>query len=439
MGDPSKSLTVTFGTFTCTVTGYEDPFPILRQTVQYLQSVTEDDPAFGTRNYGNVSAASNSFEDDAPIGTAAPVATPASDVSAAFVAETANDDELLSHDDVWTDLDNVDTLDDPADDQADGTADEVDAVDEVIEETVLEVGEPEIAAQDTTDAAPEVEIDVEEVEETGEDSLRPEWVGVSSSDDDPLEPIETATGVTPEEVAEPIEENPEARSVHLSFGSAPGLDQAREAKLADVPPPPPEEAFAPANGQPIFEEEEDLATFDFPSGEGFGETAEKFNGENKGEPLVLTTEMAVEFTDDTDRTTPEETTTETETAQASDPPVLRLVEAVESADRDNGSDDNEVRALKAFADRAGASTLPDLLEASAAYVTLIDGRDSFSRGEILRMLDSISEGGGFSQEARIKSFGALLRGGRIHRVENGEFEMSRKARANYEEAAATAM
>jgi len=98
-------------------------------------------------------------------------------------------------------------------------------------------------------------------------------------------------------------------------------------------------------------------------------------------------------------------------------------------------DQDDPRAdLRRFADAAGAVSLTDLLEASAAYSTLVNGRPSFSRGEVLDMLDEFSDEEGFSQEARIKTFGSLLRGGRINRVNNGEYEMSGDALLEYQEA-----
>jgi len=78
--------------------------------------------------------------------------------------------------------------------------------------------------------------------------------------------------------------------------------------------------------------------------------------------------------------------------------------------------------------------LTELLEASAAFSTLVNGRPSFSRGEVLDLLDEFSEDDGFSQEARIKTFGSLLRGGRIQRVENGKYEMTHDALSHYQSA-----
>lgn len=88
--------------------------------------------------------------------------------------------------------------------------------------------------------------------------------------------------------------------------------------------------------------------------------------------------------------------------------------------------------LSSFAASVGAASLPELLEASAAYVTLVSGRSSFSRRDIMTLLDSLGNEEDYSQEARIKSFGKLLRGGSILRTGDGQFTISEQALSSYE-------
>ncbi len=88
--------------------------------------------------------------------------------------------------------------------------------------------------------------------------------------------------------------------------------------------------------------------------------------------------------------------------------------------------------LDNFARKVGAASLPELLEASAAYVTIVSGQPRFSRASILNMVDELSNERSYTQEARIKSFGKLLRNGSILRVEDGKFAISHSAKFNYE-------
>lgn len=144
------------------------------------------------------------------------------------------------------------------------------------------------------------------------------------------------------------------------------------------------------------------------------ETAEDANVTDEPAPLLLTPQLKVDAPD---------TTAEQDDAAEFGPIDM---------EQDDPRDD-----LRQFAQSTGAASLPELLEASAAFVTLVNGRPSFSRGEILGLLDEFSEEDGFSQEARIKSFGKLLRSGRIQRAQNGEYEITGAALSHYEDRAAS--
>ncbi|RMF35341.1 MAG: hypothetical protein D6754_13435, partial [Alphaproteobacteria bacterium] len=121
---------------------------------------------------------------------------------------------------------------------------------------------------------------------------------------------------------------------------------------------------------------------------------------------------------------------------AQDRPANRLQVVAETpakqppAPVEMAEDDSE---LRSFARKLGAASLPELLEASAAYTTLVRGQTRFSRRDIMLALDEIERDQDFTQEARIKSFGKLLRRGSIVRVDDGKFALSRSTRFSYEE------
>ncbi|MEO0911613.1 MAG: hypothetical protein AAFY59_01270 [Pseudomonadota bacterium] len=89
--------------------------------------------------------------------------------------------------------------------------------------------------------------------------------------------------------------------------------------------------------------------------------------------------------------------------------------------------DDEDMSPRRYARLMGAATLPDLMESAAAYIMLIEGEAAFTRSEIMSVIDRIGEDAAFTAEARIKSFGKLMRGGRLTRIADGRFVLAEKA------------
>jgi hypothetical protein len=84
---------------------------------------------------------------------------------------------------------------------------------------------------------------------------------------------------------------------------------------------------------------------------------------------------------------------------------------------------SDVKGFAEFAERLGAENLPALLEAAAAYAACIEGRTSFSRPQIMRQVDAMT-GESATREDALRSFGALLRTGRIIKVKRGQYALS---------------
>ena len=76
-----------------------------------------------------------------------------------------------------------------------------------------------------------------------------------------------------------------------------------------------------------------------------------------------------------------------------------------------------------FAEQIGASTLPELLEAAAAYMADIEGRQQFSRPMLMGKLKEV-ELDAFSREDGLRSFGHLLRQGKLQKVKGGRFSIT---------------
>lgn len=79
-----------------------------------------------------------------------------------------------------------------------------------------------------------------------------------------------------------------------------------------------------------------------------------------------------------------------------------------------------------FADYAtdrGAHALPELLEAAASYLSFVEGRDQFSRPQLMTKVRQVGPKD-FTREDGLRSFGQLLRAGKIEKIKGGRFTVS---------------
>ena len=140
---------------------------------------------------------------------------------------------------------------------------------------------------------------------------------------------------------------------------------------------------------------------------------------------------------------------QTETAEEPEPLVLGQSERIDSAestpthsgtpalsltqsDMVSGDDDSMYTAepnesFREFAERVGAHELSDLLEAAAAYSGQVEGRPEFSRPQIMQHVTSNSSEE-YSREDGLRSFGALLRQGKIQKLKRGTFVLGDSSR-----------
>lgn len=99
-------------------------------------------------------------------------------------------------------------------------------------------------------------------------------------------------------------------------------------------------------------------------------------------------------------------------------PARPAAPASQTADRPGIASD-----FAGYAERMGANSLTDLLEAAAAYMADVEGTPQFSRPMLMQKLREAHEDT-FSREDGLRSFGQLLRQGKLQKLKGGRFAVT---------------
>ena len=79
--------------------------------------------------------------------------------------------------------------------------------------------------------------------------------------------------------------------------------------------------------------------------------------------------------------------------------------------------------FSSFIHQIGATELTDILEAAAAYISDVEGRPQFSRPMLMSKLREVQEDD-YSREDGLRSFGQLLRTGKLQKIQGGRFSVT---------------
>ena len=101
--------------------------------------------------------------------------------------------------------------------------------------------------------------------------------------------------------------------------------------------------------------------------------------------------------------------------------------AVDPTDVETAGALADATSFKDFADKMGASDLQDLLECAAAYTAYVEGRPHFTHPQIMKQVAGMNGEDSFSREESLRSFGKLLRQGKIRKVKRGQFTISQSS------------
>ncbi|MFC3087794.1 hypothetical protein [Tabrizicola soli] len=99
-------------------------------------------------------------------------------------------------------------------------------------------------------------------------------------------------------------------------------------------------------------------------------------------------------------------------------------DAEEEDDLADDLSDADAAGLLRFAEQVGVKSMVDMLEAAAAYATCVENRSQFTRPQLMRRLLASAGGTKISREEGLRSFGTLLRTGRIEKVGRGHYVLA---------------
>lgn len=165
--------------------------------------------------------------------------------------------------------------------------------------------------------------------------------------------------------------------------------------------------------------------------------ADGADGSPRPAPLVLVSSLRV------DRPLPPELASALEAVIPEKDSYPRAVETIETAEtvatqtaqdnlNDTAEEDDAAEAgslkspeeaeLRRFAGQLGAKQLPDLLQAAAVFMAVVEDRDSFTRPQLMRYVAGLTEA--VSREEGLRAFGTLLREGIFERAKRGQFALT---------------
>ena len=111
-------------------------------------------------------------------------------------------------------------------------------------------------------------------------------------------------------------------------------------------------------------------------------------------------------------------------AKSNGPVRPRRVDAAQQPRSRKESDEG----FAAYADKVGAADLSEMMEAAAAYLNLVEGAASFTRPQVMHMVLRQERGKNFTREDSLRSFDSLVRKGAIHKVDHGQFAIHEDSR-----------
>ena len=478
MADFAKNMTVTLGSFSCTLSGFDDPFPLMRTVVDHFQEFTDHNPDFGTlppkTNADNLKrlaeettgmpVTAEMLDDDIVLRALDEDLDEDLDEQNTYLAiddqleafevnEEPVEDEVSFDEatDIEDDLDEIEGEDiaepseessfghlemEDLDDQVFENLDPTEIYDEIEEEvTDEELQEDEDMAAYVANAIAFEDIDFDD-EDTETDTTQSDAVESEAASDDPLpmweaelnsdEPLEQ---VEPEAEAHTDDAQPSDAEFEQTGNSLlnkiiEASEQGSDTQEAD---PGEDHASEPAATSEPLDQNDKAAqslVLGFGSEESFDAnkpiSSSAVDMRETPKASEAFKEMGVFVEDEGDFSWDEEESVEASIDEAPmEPLVLSPVNAVK-----------EVRDAP-FSDFVHADTntsLEELVEATGAYITVIKGKDTFTQTDIFDVLgDYLKNEPDVDQTMLNQAFTSALQLGQLQQIQGDEFQMSFEA------------
>ncbi|MEM7439338.1 MAG: hypothetical protein AAF393_07050 [Pseudomonadota bacterium] len=110
------------------------------------------------------------------------------------------------------------------------------------------------------------------------------------------------------------------------------------------------------------------------------------------------------------------------------------IDGWEDVSDDNVQDDVSSKnegAFAKFAEKLGAASLYELMEASAAYLSLVEDEPRYSQNRIVSNISDYLAENAVSEDQMTRSFNRMMRDGRLLRVKSDRYTLSKSARSGF--------
>jgi hypothetical protein len=416
MSETTKRLDLQFGSFACSIQGFDDPVQPVQQVLQALQNMLEETPEIGSTGF--IFDAETIEQLIGEVVRRADLDENNIEIVPGLIVIQHGDGGAAAHD---TDLE---AGDQEAGDQEDNNeawaqpfvAGAGDVTDDMIE---AEAGE---AREDVAEAGSDAEPDAG----TGFVNIfAPGGYAAEAHDEGGADEVDTGSG--PSETGG--EDTPEPDEEELTGDGDPFA--ARLQQVAS-------EASDTTETDP-FAADEDVAE-DGPTRDIFAEPDDSTDDNIFADPMAANTgtepdegadegEAPVNFFSATDSS--EEATgpdnSEDDLVLESGDDELDRGEALFglSDDQPEAEEIDEGYTAAGLAQTAGAETVAEMMVTAAAWMVLIQGQTTFSRRDVVDVFQTIPGEHSKTLEARIKGFGKAVRNEQLIMVEDGVFGLSR--------------